>query len=399
VPFLFAGYEQRTLHIAHDSAAAVQFALELDANGKGQWTAYQTVAVPAKGYAYHVFPANASAEWIRLKADRDCRATAYLHFWSPRPKAKGEATLFDAVADADAPARYVGGLIRPAAHNRSLQWLAQTVSADGAVGEPAYREVTLEGTSALVFRTPAESRAEEVLKVGAVRKDFDVDEASVIVTDHQGRRFRLPKGPSAFDRPFPTGWPRGVREAVSERFLANIHGTFYEIPRAGHLARPDFDKMKPVCSHGKLISDFCTWRGLFVVSGARLNARPDGQFLSGDDGQGLWFGTIDDLWKLGKPVGRGGPWLRTPVRAGQPSDPYLMTGYDRKRLELSHDAAAEVTFTIEVDFDHCGFRAYGRIAVPPGKTATHEFPAGYHAHWVRFLADRECGATAILTHE
>ena len=52
---------------------------------------------------------------------------------------------------------------------------------------------------------------------------------------------------------------------------------------------------------------------------------------SADGKLGLWFGAIDDLWKLGKPVGVGGPWKHTAVKAGKPSDAYLMTGYDKKR--------------------------------------------------------------------
>ena len=62
-----------------------------------------------------------------------------------------------------------------------------------------------------------------------------------------------------------------------------------------------------------------------------------------------WFGDVDDLWKLGKPRGQGGPWRNSPVEAGQPTDPYLMTGYDRKTMKLSHDADQVVQFTVEVD--------------------------------------------------
>ena len=45
----------------------------------------------------------------------------------------------------------------------------------------------------------------------------------------------------------------------------NINGTFYEKPREGGLA-----KIKPLASHRKQIMDFCTWRGLLVISGTRM---------------------------------------------------------------------------------------------------------------------------------
>lgn len=398
VPFLLAGYQQRTVHLAHDQDSTVRFDLEMDRDGGGEWDPLRSIEVPATGYAYWVVPIEVTAEWVRVKTDRSCRATAYFHYWSPRPEATGESSLFNAVADASTATGYSAGLIRPAAHNRGLQWVSRTVSADGSQGEPEYLEVRLAGTSDLEFQVPETDRTEEVLQVTRVRSDFEVDRASVIVRDRAGKRYRLPKGPAVFDHAFPTGPLRGIREVVSERYLADFHGTCYEIPRSsGH--DPDFQRIKPVSSHRKLIADFCTWRGLLVISGTRLAADPDGHFFSGGGPAGLWFGAVDDLWKLGKPVGRGGPWLETRVRSGEPSDPYLMTGYDRKRMVLSHDADGPVSFTVQVDFDHTGFRTYAEISVPPGRQTSHVFPNGFHAHWVRLQVDRGCTASAQLTYE
>jgi hypothetical protein len=257
----------------------------------------------------------------------------------------------------------------------------------------------LDGTTRLQFEALTANRANEVRRVATVRRDFDIDAASVIVEDHKGRRWRLPKGSPVFDRPFPTGWPRGVRECVSERFLANLHGTFYEIPRASDNRSPELEKIKPVCSHSKLIADYCTWRGLLVISGTRRAADDSGQYFADAVGRGLWFGAIDDLWKLGKPVGRGGPWLSSEIESGVPSDPYLMTGYDKKRLELSHDADTDVTFTLEVDFNHYGFVTYNEITVPAGEQLIYTFPDGFHAHWARLAANRDCRATATFVYD
>jgi hypothetical protein len=395
---LVAGYQQRVLHLAHDQDRTVTFELEVDRDGTGAWRRHRKVQAPSAGYGYLILSPRDRREWIRLRTDRDAVVTAYLHLWSPRPSVPGEARLFAAVPRADEKSEVVAGIIRPAAHNRSLQWLAQRVDAFGATGTPVYREVALEGRSALRFAEPEPNRAAEVLEVGLVQRDWDSDAASVVVKDSAGRRWRLPKGAAVYERPFPTGWPRGVREAVSERYLANLHGTFYEIPRDAK-SQPDYGLMKPVATHNRWIADFCTWRGLFVISGTRLGAPADGQFFADAGGAGLWFGAIDDLWKLGKPVGRGGPWQNTSVEAGQPSDPYLMTGYDRKRLELSHDSEQSVTFAAEVDFDHNGFHEYARIEVPRGRKGVHRFPRGFHAHWVRLVADQACRATATFIYE
>ena len=63
-----------------------------------------------------------------------------------------------------------------------------------------------------------------------MKQQFTVDDASAIMT-WKGRRYRLPKGDPAFDKPFAWGWPRCIREVQSERYLVNVHGTFYEMPR------------------------------------------------------------------------------------------------------------------------------------------------------------------------
>ena len=112
------------------------------------------------------------------------------------------------------------------------------------------------------------------------------------------------------------------------------------------------------------------------------------------------FGAIDDLWKLGKPIGQGGPWMYTSVEANRPSDPYLMAGYDQKTLTLSHDAAEAVTFDVEVDFYAADeWHRYQRVTVTAGKVHTLEFPSGYAAHWIRFKTDKNCKATAQLKYE
>jgi len=138
-----------------------------------------------------------------------------------------------------------------------------------------------------------------------------------------------------------------------------------------------------------------------LIAGTLADAAPDGRLFRSEEGEaGLWFGNVDDLWRLGTPRGEGGPWRDTPVAAGEPSDPYLMTNYDRKRLALSHNAGMPVAFTLEVDFAGDGtWHEYGRFAVAPGRATVHEFPDGYGAHWVRLSADRECAATATFAYE
>jgi hypothetical protein len=392
-PYLLAGFAKRVLHLVQKSNADVTFTLEIDEKGDGQWKPYTTLTVPANGYAYHVIPPDVAGEWIRLTPDKDTTATAYFHYTTPsKHHGADTAKLFAAIADAATPT-LSGGIVRPAA-NRNLQYLA------GPAGSQSLYELD----EKMAFKRVEDPAAiTEVQKVNAIQPPvFSVDDASVVI-QIGATRLRLPKGEPTFDVTGPLGAARTIREVESERNLANIHGTFYEIPRGPENAagKADWKNVKPIASHNLAISDYCTWRGLLVLAGTKPGSKPDGQYFKAADGDaGLWFGQIDDLWRLGKPVGRGGPWKDTTVRANEPSDPYLMTNYDRKTLNLSHDASAPVTFTIQVDPTNAGFwHTYQKLTVPPGRPIAHEFPDGYSAYWVRVVADKPCKATAQFVYE
>ena len=108
------------------------------------------------------------------------------------------------------------------------------------------------------------------------------------------------------------------------------------------------------------------------------------------------MGVADDLWKLGKPAGRGGVWMDTAVKAGVASDPFLMTGFDRKKLTLSADR--DVTVKIEIDITGSGtwieLKSYPLAA---GKAATDDLSA-IRAYWIRATADADCTATMQMAY-
>jgi hypothetical protein len=207
----------------------------------------------------------------------------------------------------------------------------------------------------------------------------------------QWQRYLLPEASHTWDHAWNTEWTR-IRHAVTERLLMDAHGMFYELPAfayGGHLWG-----IRPICSHLRVVPDFCYWRGLFVMASDQID-HDQGQPQSG-----LWFGNIDDLWRMGKPAGWGGPWWNTPVKAGEVSDPFLMTGFDKKVVHLTHDAHAPVTFTLEVDFLGDGsWRPYQSFVVSPEQSYVHhEFPDGFSAHWVRVKVDKDCVATVYFAY-
>jgi hypothetical protein len=208
--------------------------------------------------------------------------------------------------------------------------------------------------------------------------------------------YRLPKSSRSYDETSNTEWLR-IREVETERALMDCHGMFYEI--GFHLYAGRLWAVKPVCSHLRVIPDFCSWRGMLVLGGNQgtpMKFGPaDANPLAGQPQVGLWFGKTDDLWNWGKPGGEGGVWYDDPVVAGQPSDPYLIYGFDKKSLHLWHDSTSDVSFDIEVDVTGDGtFRNYARKTVKPGEYLHSEFPDGFSARWVRIVPSRNCKATA-----
>lgn len=392
-PYLLAGYTQRVLHLAHGNPEPVAFTLEIDRTGDGQWTAYRTITVGPGEYQFHVFPAGLEGQWVRMKTDRDASdVIAYFHY-GPGGPARPDPTMFAALADSNQPGPTCAAVLRSEGDDQILLGVStRTVDAEGNAGPPQTYQVDAK----LQFRpTAPESESARVLREKAAVGGRIVreDEASVIVTEGK-QRFRLPKSSDTADNSrWPAGACRELREVVTERALLNAAGAFYVLPRenSGGVRR-----IKPICTHNKRITDFCSWRGLLVLAGCRPSSVSDGHYFAATDhGPGLWFGDIDDLWKLGKPVGVGGPWRKTPVKAGETSDPYLMAGYDRKSVELSHDASDDVTFTLLVDVAADGtWLPYRTIRVPAGETVLYAFPEGYAAYWVCLKTDRACTTTA-----
>ncbi|MBC7757311.1 MAG: hypothetical protein H7069_00530 [Phormidesmis sp. FL-bin-119] len=377
--FLVNNFGKTTLHLVHNAKKPVTFTLEVDLKGTNNWVTYKTVTVDGGGYNYLSLPDGISATWIRVKSDTNCTASAYFYF-TGKPHPVVADKMFNTLAAAN-ELNFNASLIRPAAHNTNLQVLP-FIGPDNK-----YIEVN----EKLNFLNPAADSTAQMNRIMDLQKDFSIDEASVIVTDKTGT-FRLPKGDVAYDQSFNGKWPRGRRELESERLMLNAHGTFYEVGReAGYVA------MRPVSTHNKKIMDFATWRGLLVLSGTKTTAKPDGHYYTSPGKNGLWFGAIDDLWKLGKPRGEGGVWKNTVVKAGEPSLPFLMTGYDKKKISLTADK--EITITLDVDVDLKGWQKFKTITLRPGETVEYVFPDGYSAHWVRATADKDCKATAWFTYE
>ncbi len=393
-PFFIDGIPQRTLHLRNLGASPLSVEIQTSA-GTPAWTAARSVIVPANGYLGEIV-SDLTAPWIRLKASAaSTNLTAFFHMGSPYPHgtpASAHTDEFAALADIRDTRSMSDGIIRVMnSSDLPLEFASSRTSSDGTVTTHRYHRIG----GAMELADTTNATAESGLRsAAALTREFGSDAASAWI-DEGANRFRLPKLDPLYDAPFAAGWARGVREAVTERELLNCHGTFYEVPRSNS---GGFRKMRALATHGKRITDFASWRGLFVMTGVLDDAPTSDKLVRNGDGTAaLWLGEIDDLWRMGEPRGKGGPWMDTAVSANTPSDPYLMYGYDSKTLTLT--ATDATTITVEVDFlaDNT-WSSYQAFELAAGQTLTHSFPTGFHAHWVRVKSSAATTASAQFTY-
>ncbi|MHB8866043.1 MAG: hypothetical protein ACYC6N_26985 [Pirellulaceae bacterium] len=401
-PFLFGGFARRSVHLVSHTDTPVTFRFEIDRQGDGRWMMLEEIPVAASGYRWHAFAEGQEGEWIRVTASEDCCATVWFEY---RNDDSRPATVSDGVQrvlaafDAMAPVKrelLTGGLLRAGDRNAGLQILAMQVE-NGTSRETGYYELKPD-LSLVPVASPADQQwmAREVAIPADVLR---VEGHSILYQDDDGQRYRLPIGNPVYrEHPELLNLQRTSREAVTERDLFQCAGTFFELParNAG-----GFSKIRPVATHPLFVQDYCSWRGLLALTGTLTSGETNSRVVRSSDGLcAVWLGAVDDLWQLGKPVGRGGPWSSSRVRTGEPSDPYLCTGYDRKSLVLSHDAAATVSFRLEVDISGTGmWQAFTTIEAAASESARFDFPRALEAYWVRLVADHDCTATADFVYE
>lgn len=394
-PFLFAGWKQRIAWISNAGTEDVTFIFEVDTNGKGSWKSIKTASVKAGQATSVSFAASEVGEWIRVKTNKATTATVNFNYTDESRFTTAKDKIFDGLSNINS-ANYKGGLLYGLGKNRRQLGILAGDFVNGQFSENGYYE--LDSALNLVRKEDA-ATAQFIRKEFAIPRDVvTIDEASVLIVDDAGRRWRLPKGSEAFTAKTKSASLRICREVATERDLMNVHGTFYELPAEN---ADGFAKMRPVASHSLTIHDYASYRGLFVLTGLDAQTPNSNHIIASADGKAkVWAGTIDDLWKLGKPTGQGGPWKNSQVTANTPSDPYLIGFYDKKSLKLSHKATEAITFTIEVEpIGHGPWMTYKEVTVKPGETFEHTFGKDFQARWIRFKANKACEATAWLMYQ
>ncbi len=396
-PFLLSGFAKRAVFLAHDGGAATTFTLEIDAQGDGRWKAWRDVTLTAdKPSRWIEIPADLAGAWIRVKADRDvAKASATFQYAAEDRRTTERNPIFNGLSKAGDATSQGAFLLTRGANLRTLAVLA----ADVTPGQTDLGDV-YELSADLKLTKMADQKGADYFKrnTEVPQGIITADDASVIF-EESGVRWRLPRSASpAQDGLLARSALRKVREVCTERDMLQAHGTFYELPA---LNAKGAIRMRPIATSDLAIHDYCSYRGLLVLSGVDPAAKDNRHVIRSDDGKAaVWVGAADDLWQLGKPRGFGGPWKNTAVEVGKPSDPYLMTGYDKKRITLENHGEEPVRITVELDAAGDGrFAAYKDFTLAPGENLEHRLPDWLNAYWLRTVSAQAGKVSAQLTYE
>jgi hypothetical protein len=394
-PFLFSGWENRSVWIKNNGAYTVNFMFEVDQKGDNQWKDLKRILVAPGQSVNHTFAGVEKGEWVRVSTDKGARATVSFNYSNNEQRASTPDALFAGITPIEGAAPSTGGLLYSLGDNRRALGLLANQTVQGKTEPQGYYEINEK--MEIVRKNDPQMEAFIAEKMVVPSQAVLLDKGSVLIVDDAGRRWRLPLGSEAFDSPTRNGEVRICREVATERDLFNCHGTFYELPAEN---ADGFAKIRPIASHNLKINDYASYRGMLVLTGLTPDAKGNGHiFVSKDKKAAVWAGAIDDLWQLGKPVGHGGPWVDDEVTAHVASDPYLTGFYDKRMLTLQHNSDKAVTFTIEADPTGSGdWMEYTRIEVAAGEKKLFEFPRSFSARWLRFVASADVRVTAWLEY-
>lgn len=416
-PMHAGGFNQCILFLQHDLQEPCEFQIETDTTGSGRFQSVTKIPVPPGTGIWQEIALTPSTEWLRVVSQQNC-ASATASFTMRRTETSDLASSAPprppAALAAGTDAAIHGGLVRAGTQQVGLQLLATSGTPEAAAIEDYY---VLSPELTLARSSDADGRTFMQEKMAIRDHVVTIDGNSVLFIDDDGSRYRLPIGNPWFQaHPESASRQRIAREVCTERDLLQSAGTFYELPanNAG-----GFRKLRPVCTHDRFIHDFCTWRGLLVLTGlqSQLTADDPHVIQSADGKAAVWLGSVDDLWKFGKPRGVGGPWTKTAIHPGDVSDPYLLTGFDQKILTAQ--SSKQARFDIECDLLGTGaWTKAGELTVFPedgrnllglsleGQATiavlreSIELPSLFHgAAWIRFRAHDETTVTLTLRYE
>lgn len=380
-PFLGSGFASRHITLCHYEAFPVKFDIEVDTTGCGDFTHHTTIAVPVGSPAFiHNLPAVA---WVRFVARSAARGvTVMFSYRDEDPRAVFPDRIFDGLART----RDAAGTTLLYARGGDRRTLAVAPSPSAAYELDANAQLKPTSEPALASFVDQSVPVKDSVDAGVLISD---NHAVRYVSD-DGRRWVIP-----VQDPATPHYGRICREVCTERDLLHICGTFIELPaeNAGGITHA-----RAIASHPFMIHDYASYRGMLVLTAAK-GAKPGEHVVTSTDGNAaVWLGVVDDLWKLGRPVGKAKIGLSEHNPGIWTSDPVLANGFGD--IEIACQVSGGRGGVVFVDADISGdgtWVAISRIQVLPGARGHAKIDKRLHPYWLRIRTAPGTDAIADIT--
>ncbi|MFM2179129.1 MAG: hypothetical protein RL015_3227 [Verrucomicrobiota bacterium] len=230
----------------------------------------------------------------------------------------------------------------------------------------------------------------------------------ILMCLHAGKwhSYRLPKSSHSYDgaHGWNTEWPR-IRDIGEDNLLMTMHGAFWHFPKT--FTPVSSSGVQPRSNYLKVIGDFARWGDRLVfgcddsANKEFLNVRKAKGHLAGPgkSQSNLWFVSPAIVGQLGPVIGRGAVWLKDAVKAGEVSEPYLLSGYTHRSLQLVWEAEEKQTFEIEVDDEGNGQWKTAKTLSGLPNVGSHWMDlAGQTGIWVRLKSQTACVKVSAVFH-
>ncbi len=221
--------------------------------------------------------------------------------------------------------------------------------------------------------------------------------------------YRLPKASHSYDgaHGWNTEWPR-IRDVGTEGnpdYLMTMHGMFWKFPQ--NFTAENSAGIRPRSAYLKVIGDFARWNDRLVfgcddsAQKEFLNKRKQKGNIEGpgQSNSNLWFTSPEKPDQLGPATVSGAVWLNDVVKAGEYSEPFLFSGWNRRCAWIKNEGTTVVNFTFEVDATGSGnWSELKTISVGDEETAFVDFAENETGEWVRIKTNKATKATVNFNY-
>ncbi len=220
--------------------------------------------------------------------------------------------------------------------------------------------------------------------------------------------FRLPKASHTYDgaHGWNTEWPRirDVGTPDDPDYLMTMHGLFWDFP--GTFSSTNTSGIRPRSAYLKVIGDFARWLDQLVFgcddSAKRefLNRRKVKGDIEGpgQSNSNIWFTSLEKPDQLGPSTASGAIWLEEEVIAGQPSEPFLFSGWPFRTAWIANHSAHDNKLIFEIDRNGDGnWEVLKNEKLLGGESKQIIFSENEAGEWIRMVSSVDAKATVQFT--